>query len=108
MCLFKVGDAVFVKNFNGSPKWIPGQVIANRGPLSLVIQQDNGTKVNRHVDHVRVWEHDHKAGLDKEEEADCDILPPPESSEQVPEVPGDGHEQLPPPVNGGSTHSSSR
>ena len=99
--LFKVGDAVFVKNFNGSPKWIPGQVIANRGPLSLVIQLDNGTKVNRHVDHVRVREHDHKAGLDKEEEeeeADCDILPPPESSEQVPEVPGEGPEQLLPSV----------
>ena len=44
---------------------------------------------------------DHKAGLNKEEEeeeTDCDILPPPESSEQVPEVPGDGQEQLPPPV----------
>ena len=36
--LFSVGDAVFVKNFSGSPKWIPGRVIANRGPLSLVIQ----------------------------------------------------------------------
>ena len=27
--LFKVGDAVFVKNVNGSPKWIPGQVIGS-------------------------------------------------------------------------------
>ena len=66
-----------------------------------MIQLDNGTKVNRHVDHVRVREHDQKAGLDKEEEEeedDCDILPPPESSEQVPEVPGDWQEQLPPSV----------
>ena len=51
--LFSVGDAVFMKNFSGPPRWIPGRVIANRGPLSLVVQLDNGSKVNRHVDHVR-------------------------------------------------------
>eukprot|EP00731_Ephydatia_muelleri_P032474 Em0024g18a len=92
--LFSVGDAVFVKNFSGSPKWIPGRVIANRGPLSLVIQLDNGSKVNRHVDHVRVREQEgDNAG--EEEEADGDILPPPESAEPDPEVPAD-RQELPP------------
>ena len=60
---FRVGDAVFVENFNGSPKWIAGRVIANRGPLSLTIQLNNGTKVNRHVDHVRL------RGMEGEENA---------------------------------------
>ena len=92
--LFSVGDAVFVKNFSGSPKWIPGRVIANRGPLSLVIQLDNGSKVNRHVDHVRVREQEgDNAG--EGEEADGDILPPPESAEPDPEVPAD-RQELPP------------
>ena len=92
--LFSVGDAVFMKNFSGSPKWIPGRVIANRGPLSLVIQLDNGSKVNRHVDHVRVREQEgDNAG--EEEEADGDILPPPESAEPDPEVPAD-RQELPP------------
>ena len=91
MRLFSVGDAVFVKNFSGSPKWIPGRVIANRGPLSLVIQLDNGSKVTRHVDHVRVREQEgDNAG--EEEEADGDILPPPESAEPDPEVPADRQE----------------
>ena len=44
---FGVGDAVFVLNFNGSPKWIAGRVIANRGPLSLTIQLDRSEQTCR-------------------------------------------------------------
>ena len=55
---------------------------------------DNGSKVNRHVDHVRVREQEgDNAG--EEEEADGDILPPPESAEPDPEVPAD-RQELPP------------
>ena len=40
MCAYSGWEMPFlsVKSFNGSPKWLPGRVIANRGPLSLVIQ----------------------------------------------------------------------
>ena len=54
---FKSEDAVFVRNFsqNLSPKvWLPGPIVAARGPLSYLIQLvENHQIVRRHVDHIR-------------------------------------------------------
>ena len=52
---FGVGDAVFVKNFNGSPTGLQEGNSKQRS-LSLTIQFKNGAKVNRLVDHVRLHE----------------------------------------------------
>ena len=96
-----------MQNFNGSPKWIAGRVIANRAPLSVTIQLDNGTKVNRHVDHVRLhgMEGEKNASLvtqemgNSDEEADDDLLPPvaPEQDLKAPAVAADQQELPPPP-----------
>eukprot|EP00731_Ephydatia_muelleri_P017649 Em0010g747a len=54
---FMVGDVVYVKNFRVPPKWIPGVIIAQTGPLSYAVRLDTGVEVKRHVDHVRFQEH---------------------------------------------------
>ena len=51
---FTVGEVVFAKNFTGrSPKWLPGSVEEVTGPLSYVIQLQDGTTRRRHVDNIR-------------------------------------------------------
>ena len=51
---FAVKDPVFVENFtNRKPKWLPGTVVKVTGPLSYVIELQNGTTVRRHVDSIR-------------------------------------------------------
>eukprot|EP00731_Ephydatia_muelleri_P003073 Em0001g3073a len=54
---FMVGDVVYVKNFRVPPKWIPGVIIAQTGPLLYAVRLDTGVEVKRHVDHVRFQEH---------------------------------------------------
>ena len=34
---FNVGDAVYARNFAHGSKWIPGQIVAKRGPLSFTL-----------------------------------------------------------------------
>ena len=47
---FTVGEVVFAKNFTGrSPKWLPGSVAEVTGPLSYVIQLQDGTTRRRRV-----------------------------------------------------------
>ena len=51
---FKVNDKVYAKNLiNNTPKWIAGTVTKVTGPLSYVIQLEDGRIVRRHVDHVK-------------------------------------------------------
>ena len=51
---FTVGQVVFAENFTGkSPKWLPGSVAEVTGPLSYVIQLQDGMTRNRHVDNIR-------------------------------------------------------
>ena len=55
---FEVEDKVFVQNFppkRGTP-WYPGQITAVRGPLSYIIELQDGRCVRRHVDHIRIWQ----------------------------------------------------
>ena len=49
-----VGDNVFVKNFPKLiPRWIPGVVVEQLGPLSCRVRLQAGHVVQRHLDHVR-------------------------------------------------------
>ena len=51
---FTVGEVVFAKNFTGkSPKWLPGSMAEVTGPLSYIIQLQDGTTRRRHVDNIR-------------------------------------------------------
>ena len=47
---FKINDLVYVRNFSGTQKWIPGRVIKVMGPLSY---QVTGNICRRHIDHMR-------------------------------------------------------
>jgi hypothetical protein len=51
---FNVGDAVFVKDFPSGKTWIPGTVIAIKGPLSYHVELSDGRVFHRHVDHICV------------------------------------------------------
>ena len=51
---FNIGENVYIRNFRGTPLWIPGVVVDRcRGPVSYSIKLTDGTIVRRHVDHVR-------------------------------------------------------
>ena len=50
---FNIGENVYIRNFRGTPLWIPGVVDRYRGPVSYSVKLTDGTIVRRHVDHVR-------------------------------------------------------
>ena len=52
-----IGQAVFVRNFPAGNAWIPARVIAQAGPVSFIVQLEDGRQVKRHQDHLRPrWE----------------------------------------------------
>ena len=50
---FDVGDPVYIRNFKGTPLWLPAVVDQCRGPVSYSVTLQNGTVVKRHVDHIK-------------------------------------------------------
>ena len=50
----EVGDLVNVRNYSRRPKWVPGTVIQETGPLSARIELEDGTVVPKHHDQVVV------------------------------------------------------
>ena len=50
---FTVGQSVYVRNFSGHPRWLPGSVIDIPAPLTYVVDVGEGKSLRRHVDHVR-------------------------------------------------------
>lgn len=48
----EVGDSVNVRNYSRGPKWIPGTIIQETGPLSARIELEDGTVVRRHHDQL--------------------------------------------------------
>ena len=49
---FEVGEPVWMRNYSGSEKWIPGIVISKSGPLSYTIGTD-GQEHRRHIDQLK-------------------------------------------------------
>ena len=50
-----VGQSVMVRNLRPSgPKWIPGTVLKQTGPLSYIVQVNSGLVWKRHIDHIRL------------------------------------------------------
>ena len=42
---FDVGDTVYIRNFRGTPLWIPGIVNQCHGPVSYSVKLNDGTIV---------------------------------------------------------------
>ena len=52
--LFTIGDTVFVCDFPNGKKWLPATVTQSKGPLSFLIELDDGRVIRCHIDHIRV------------------------------------------------------
>ena len=50
---FKVGDAVYARNFGPGPKWLPVGIVEGTGPLSWKVKLLDGKVWRRHQDHLR-------------------------------------------------------
>ena len=51
---FEVGQNVMVRNLRTTgPKWIPGTIVKQTGPVSYVVEVEQGQQWKRHVDHLR-------------------------------------------------------
>ena len=48
----EVGDSVSVQNYSRGPKWIPGTIVQETGPVSARIELEDGTVVRRHHDQL--------------------------------------------------------
>ena len=49
----RVGETVFVRNFDGKSKWLCGVIVEQTDPVSFRVRLDDGRMVRRHVYHVR-------------------------------------------------------
>ena len=49
LCL---GQRVYARNYRPGSKWVPGTLVARRGPLSFVVQVHDGIQWHRHVDQL--------------------------------------------------------
>lgn len=72
---FQKDDLVFVKNFGPGPQWISGRIIEISGPVSYVVQLDDGRQRRCHQDHLRarIGESDTRESMSHAEE---DSIPP--------------------------------
>ena len=53
---FNVGQDAMVRNLRPTgPKWIPGTIIKQTGPLSYIVQVEQGIEWKRHVDHLHEY-----------------------------------------------------
>ena len=50
----EIDDKVFVRDFPGGKTWLPGSVVETQGPLSFIVDLEDGRRVRRHIDHVRL------------------------------------------------------
>ena len=51
--IFHVGNQVFVKNFGAGSKWLPGQIVKMSGPVSFLVERENGRCRRCHQYHIR-------------------------------------------------------
>ena len=50
----EIDDKVFVRDSPGGKTWLPGSVVETRGPLLFIIDLEDGRRVRRRIDHVRL------------------------------------------------------
>ena len=51
---FHIGQNVMARNLRPGAPWLPGVVVERLGPLTYLVQVDNGQLWKRHVDHLRI------------------------------------------------------
>ena len=51
--IFKEGDNVYIRSFDGKNKWLPGTITNKQGSLTFRINLDDDRVVQRHIDHIR-------------------------------------------------------
>ena len=51
-CEYFVGQNVQAHNFRTSPRWTAGMIVERLGPLTYLVQVDNGVFWHHHVDHL--------------------------------------------------------
>ena len=44
---------MMIQNFQGQPKWIPGEIVQKNGSLPYVVKTQTGLFWKRHVDHLK-------------------------------------------------------
>ena len=50
---FMIGQRVMARNLRPGPKWIPGTIVGQNGPLSYVVQVKGGQVWKRHIEQLR-------------------------------------------------------
>ena len=83
----RVGETVFVMNFDGKSKWLCGVIVEQTGPVSFRIRLDDGRVVRRHVDYVRsrrVSEREEMSVPEKEQSTEPFLELPPELTAEEP------------------------
>ena len=85
---FALQDPVYIENFTSrKPKWIPGTIVKVTGPLSYVIELQNGTTVRRHVDSIRKRESSNSEQDSDAEEQGFELIGVPVEPTSAPEEP---------------------
>ena len=51
----RVGDRVLVRDFRSSDKWIPAVVVEELGPVTFIVETDEGQRWKRHLDQIKSW-----------------------------------------------------
>ena len=69
---FVAGDRVLVRNYSGSPNWLPGTVKTVLGPVSYQVEFTDGRLCKRHLDQL-LKDNSAESGFD-DHQADKDII----------------------------------
>ena len=48
-----IGSAVYARNFLSQPKWMPGILVESRGPVTFLVELNDGRIWKRHIDHIK-------------------------------------------------------
>ena len=52
---FVVGDRVFARNLRPGPDWIPSTIIEVLGPVTYIVETDDGLRWKRHANQLKDW-----------------------------------------------------
>ena len=52
---WKAGDKVMVRNLRRGPTWVPGIVAEVLGPITYLVDTDEGQRWKRHADQIKSW-----------------------------------------------------
>jgi len=50
-----VGERVMARNLQPGPDWIPGTIAEVLGPVTYIIETDEGQRWKRHTDQIKSW-----------------------------------------------------